>query len=351
MASPSPDPARPFTAPASLRTGVVGVGYFGKFHAQKYARLPTSDLIMVADRDAEQAERIAAEHGCRAVTDYREMIGQVDAVSIVVPTVHHFDVVRDFLDAGIHVLVEKPITDNLEQADALIALARERGVILQVGQLERFSAAADLARSGIIDSPLYIEANRIAPFQVRATDTNVILDLMIHDIDLILTLVDSPVVQVDAVGAPVISSSEDIANTRVRFANGCIASITASRVSTKTERLIRVFQRDSYVIIDSHNKRSVVMRKGGTPPLPGLPPITIDQRDFNEGDKLEREIAAFLDSILTGSPPAVSGEDGRRALEAALRIQESLRAHFDFIQQRFAKEDSAAAQAQDRGEA
>lgn len=326
--------------PRPLRTGVVGVGYFGKFHAQKYATLPSSRLVAVSDLDEAQAQRIAAEHGCAAVADHRALIGQVDAVSVVVPTVAHFAVVRDFLEAGVHVLVEKPITDSLEQADALIEIAHRRGVVLQVGQLERFSAAADLARSGIIDSPLYIEANRIAPFQTRATDTNVVLDLMIHDIDLILTIVDSPVVQVDAVGAPVISPTEDIANTRLRFANGCIANITASRVSTKTERVMRIFQRESYVIVDSLNKRSVIMRKGGTPPLPGLPPITVDQQEFAEGDKLEREIAAFLHSVATGAPPAVSGEDGRRTLEAALRIQTSLREHFEFIRNRFEEEDA-----------
>ncbi len=307
-----------------IRTAVIGLGHFGSFHAEKYARLPQSRLVAVVDADEDRARQTARKLGAEPFTDYRQLFGKVDAVSVVVPTQMHFDVALECLQAGLHVLVEKPITETLDQADRLIRAASEHGRVLQVGHLQRFLLQR-LGADTVINAPLYIESTRIAPYKPRGTDVGVTLDLMIHDIDLVLALVRSPIVLLDAVGAPVVSPTEDIANTRLRFASGCVANITASRVSLKTERKMRIFQRDAYVSLDLHNRKFVVMRKGtGKAWFPGLPAIDRVEKSFGEGDDLEAEIGAFLDSVATGTPPLVTGEDGRRALEAAMRITESL---------------------------
>lgn len=307
-----------------IRTAVIGLGHFGRFHAEKYARLPRSQLVAVADADAGRARELAKSLRVTAVTDYRELFGKVDAVSVVVPTQMHHEVALACLNAGVHVLVEKPITETLAQADDLIRAAAESKRILQVGHLQRFLLQR-LGADTAIKNPLYIESVRIAPYKPRGTDVGVTLDLMIHDIDLVLALVRSPVAAVDAVGAPVVSPTEDIANTRLRFENGCVANITASRVSLKTERKMRIFQRDAYVSIDLHNRKYTMLRKGsGKAWFPGLPPIDRDERSFAEGDDLEAEIASFLDAVAAGSAPLVSGEDGRRALETAMRITAAL---------------------------
>lgn len=316
-----------------IRTAVIGAGHFGRFHAEKYASLPGSRLVAIADSDASRAGEVARKLKAQPVTDYRQLFGQVDAVSIAVPTQAHFDVARDCIAHGLHVLIEKPIAETLAQADELIRLAAEHNVVLQVGHLQRFL----LDRLGIIDmvpAPLYIECTRIAPFKPRGTDVGVTLDLMIHDIDLVLACTRSPLVSVDAVGAPVVSREEDIANTRLRFASGCVATLTASRVSLKTERKMRIFQREAYISIDLHARKLSVIRKGtGIPWLPGLPPIDRQERDFGEGDDLRAEIAGFLQAIATGRAPLVTGEDGRRALEAAMRISQSLKEHLAIVQE------------------
>ena len=307
-----------------IRTAVIGVGHFGRYHAEKYAKLPRSELIGVADADPGRAREVARKLGVEAFADYREMFGRVDAVSVVVPTHLHCEVALACLAAGLHVLVEKPITETLDQADRLIAAAGQRRLVLQVGHLQRFLLQR-LGADAVIKDPLYIESVRIAPYKPRGTDVGVTLDLMIHDIDMVLALVRSPVTSVDAVGAPVVSPTEDIANTRLRFANGCVANITASRVSLKTERKMRIFQRDAYVSLDLHNRKLVVMKKGsGKAWFPGLPPIDRDERKFGEGDDLEAELASFLDAVATGRPPLVTGEDGRRALETAIHITAAL---------------------------
>lgn len=307
-----------------IRTAVIGLGHFGRFHADKYARLPQSQLIGVVDADPARAAEAARKLKCEPFADYRALFGKVDAVSVVVPTQMHHEVALACLDAGIHVLVEKPITETLEQADALIRTAADNKRVLQVGHLQRFLLQR-LGADTAIKNPLYVEAVRIAPYKPRGTDVGVTLDLMIHDIDMVLALVRSPVIAVDAVGAPVVSPTEDIANTRLRFANGCVANITASRVSLKTERKMRIFQRDAYVSIDLHNRKYTLLRKGsGKAWFPGLPPIDREERSFAEGDDLEAEIAAFLAAIAGGTPPLVSGEDGRRALETAMKVTASL---------------------------
>lgn len=313
-----------------IRTAVVGVGHFGRHHAEKYASLRQADLVAVCDTDRARADEVAAEHGVLAVSDPRDLLGEVDAVSIAVPTHAHHEVCKTFLEADVPVLVEKPITHDLRTADDLIRIARERRVLLQVGHLERFSAAARALES-LVTRPLYIECSRIAPFRVRGTDISVILDLMIHDIDLILALVPAPVVSVEAVGAPVLTGAEDIANTRLRFANGCIANITASRISTRSERKLRIFQPDSYVSVDFVSRKVVVVRKGDGEPVAGLPGFNVARQEFREDDSLEREIAAFLDCVAKGSAPLVGGEEGRRALDTAVNITESLRRHLEFV--------------------
>ena len=303
---------------------MIGLGHFGRFHADKYARLAQSQLVGVVDADAARAAEAARKLKCEPFTDYRALFGKVDAVSVVVPTQMHHEVALACLEAGIHVLVEKPITETLEQADALIRAAAAKKRVLQVGHLQRFLLQR-LGADTAIKNPLYIEAVRIAPYKPRGTDVGVTLDLMIHDIDMVLAMVRSPVIGVDAVGAPVVSPTEDIANTRLRFANGCVANITASRVSLKTERKMRIFQRDAYVSIDLHNRKYVMLRKGsGKAWFPGLPPIDREERSFSEGDDLEAEIAAFLDAVASGTPPLVTGEDGRRALETAMKVTAAL---------------------------
>lgn len=307
-----------------IRTAVIGLGHFGRFHADKYARLPQSQLVGVVDADPARADEAARKLKCEPFSDYRALFGKVDAVSVVVPTQMHHDVALACLNAGIHVLVEKPITETLEQADALIRAAAEHKRVLQVGHLQRFLLQR-LGADTAIKNPLYIEAVRIAPYKPRGTDVGVTLDLMIHDIDMVLALVRSPVIAVDAVGAPVVSPTEDIANTRLRFANGCVANITASRVSLKTERKMRIFQRDAYVSIDFQSRKYVMLRKGsGRAWFPGLPPIDRDERSFGEGDDLEAEIASFLGAVASRTPPLVTGDDGRRALETAMRVTASL---------------------------
>ncbi len=317
-----------------IRTAVIGLGHFGRFHAEKYAKLPRSRLVAVVDSDKARAEDYARTLKTEAVTDYRELFGKVDAVSIVVPTQAHHDVASACLEAGIHVLIEKPITETLEQADKLIKLAAERQRVLQVGHLQRFLLQR-LGADDVIRDPLYIESTRIAPYKPRGTDVGVTLDLMIHDIDLILAMVRSPVLSVDAVGAPIVSATEDIANTRLRFTNGCVANITASRVSLKTERKMRIFQRDAYVSLDLHNRKYVVIRKGtGKPWFPGLPPIDRSEKSFSEGDDLQAEIASFLDAVGDNKPPLVTGEDGRRALETAMQIMAGLQESLERVSAR-----------------
>ncbi|MEE9545189.1 MAG: Gfo/Idh/MocA family oxidoreductase [Rhodospirillales bacterium] len=317
-----------------IRTGVIGLGHFGRYHVDKYANLERSELVAVCDTDPTLAGEVAAKHGVKAVSDYHDLFGQVDAVSVVVPTKAHHEVAKAFLENGVHVLVEKPITDDLAAADELIGIASgQYGPILQVGHLERFSSVEQVMRKAIT-RPLFIESYRIAPFQPRGTDVSVILDLMIHDIDLILSLVKAPAESVDAVGVPVLSGSEDIANTRIRFTNGCAANITASRVSGKNERKMRIFQPDSYISVDFLKRKLLVAQKGEGEQFPGMPNFRIDEQEYAECDKLERQIDAFLNAIANKTPPMVSGEDGRRAIETALMITESLRRHQEFVRER-----------------
>ena len=317
---------------APLDMAVIGVGHFGRFHAEKIAALDGANLVAVADTDAEKAREIGGKFGAEAVSDFRDLFGRIDAACVVVPTKRHFDVAGACLENGVHVLVEKPITDDLATAKKLVALSERRGRTLQVGHLARFSGVVEALRRQV-KRPLYVDSVRIAPYKPRGTDVNVILDLMVHDLDLILSLVDAPPIGLDAAGAPVISPSEDIASARIKFANGCIANITASRISFKTERKMRVFEPDAYTTVDFVTQRIRTLRKGEGSAAPGLPGIDSDERRYDEGDALEREIGSFVDAVLNDRAPVVPGADGVRALEAALRVNESLRAHLEFVRE------------------
>lgn len=306
-----------------IRTAVVGVGYLGQFHAEKYAQLAEAELVAVVDTDRSRVDEVAAKVGTTGFTDYREIIDRVDAVSIVVPTQYHFPVAKAFLDRGVHVLLEKPITTTVEEADELIRIADERQLVFQVGHLERFNPVV-MALDDILTVPRFVESIRIAPFKPRGTDVNVVLDLMIHDIDIIQHIVDSPVKQINSIGAPVFTDEEDIANARIQFENGCVANVTASRISMKSERRMRIFQPDSYITVDFQNKKLAQFRKGAGEMLPGVPNVIVDERNFEPGDALKAEIASFLECIRTGAAPVVSGRDGKRALETALLINKKL---------------------------
>lgn len=306
-----------------IRTAVVGVGYLGGFHAEKYALLPTSELVAVVDLDRERAESVAVRLGTKSYSNHKDILGMVDAVSISVPTQCHFDVARDFLLQGTSVLLEKPITTTLEEADELIRIAHETGAVLQVGHLERFNPVV-MALEGILTEPRFIESIRIAPFKTRGTDVNVVLDLMIHDIDIIQHLIKSPIKRIDSIGAPVFTEEEDIANARIQFENGCVANVTASRISLKSERRMRIFQSDAYITLDFQNKKVAIFRKGEGEMFPGIPNVAIDQRELDQGDVLKTEIESFLASVAGRTEPVVTGEDGRRALETALLINKKL---------------------------
>ncbi len=309
-----------------IRAAVIGVGYLGRFHAQKYAQLDTCDLVAVVDARDEVRRQVATELNTTAVGDYRELLGQVDAVSVVTPTPAHFAIAEAFLAAGAHVLVEKPITETPDQARALIALAKEKRRILQVGHLERFNAAV-LAADPHVRDPRFMECVRLAPYKERGTDVNVVLDLMIHDIDLIQSLVRSEIVSIDAIGTPVFSGEIDIANARIRFANGCVANTTASRVSLKTERKLRIFEQAAYMSVDLQQKILTLIRKRDGAPQAGQLPVNIEEANFAQGDALKSEIESFLDCIRNDKDPIVSGEDGLRALETAIRITEQVHAN------------------------
>jgi predicted dehydrogenase len=306
-----------------IRAAVIGVGYLGRFHAQKYAQAQACELVAVADVRAGAREAALREFHCEALADYREVLGRVDVVSVVTPTPVHFAIARDFLASGIHVLVEKPITETAAEARELIELARANRCVLQVGHLERFNPAIRAAEP-YLKAPRFIECHRLAPYRSRGTDVNVVLDLMIHDIDIVQTIVGVPVAAVDAIGTAVFSEGIDIANARLRFENGCVANATASRVSMKTERKLRVFEDEAYLSIDLQQKILTVIRKRPGLLEPGELPVIIEERSFDQGDALKEEIDSFLACARERAEPLVSGAAGLRALETATRINEQI---------------------------
>lgn len=303
-----------------LRVGVVGVGYFGWFHAEKYARIPDVELVGVADINEARAQEVAKHFSTRPFVDYRDLLDKLQAVSVVVPTPIHYQIARDFIDHGIDVLLEKPMTTSLQEAEVLVEKAENQQTILQIGHLERFNSAV-FALNGLLGNPLFIDSLRFSPFLERASQVDVVLDLMIHDIDIILSIVQSEVSSISAVGVPVISSHLDIANARIEFANGCTANITASRVSPKKMRQIRIFENEGYFTIDflSHKMRVHRKRQGsdGTE-------VVSEEIKIIPTDALESEIQSFVQKVRDRTDPLVSGRSGKRALEVALSITEQI---------------------------
>jgi len=309
----------------NLRVGVVGVGYLGKFHAEKYARMEAVDLVGVADADPDVAQAIAGKYATRAYTDYKDLMGGVDAVSVVVPTPLHYTIGRDFLANNVDVLIEKPITTTLEEADELIRMAEERGLLIQVGHLERFNPAV-VALEGRIHNPRLIESHRLSVFQERGTDVSVVLDLMIHDIDIILSVVRSDVTRIHAAGVPVISGQVDIANARLDFKNDCVATVTASRISDRTERKIRLFQQDAYISVDFANHEITLIHQKKSGPDAIIAGMEREQMCFTKSDALDDEIRAFVGAVRRREPPEVTGVMGRNALKVALSIMDQISA-------------------------
>ena len=309
-------------SPEPLRIGIAGAGHFGRYHALKVAASPRAHLVGIYDPDAERAKTIGWETGAPDMP-FEALLSAIDALIVAAPAEAHHPLAAAALRAGKHVLVEKPIAATLAEADELAALAADKKLVLQVGHLERFSAAYQ-ALSARAKSPLYIEAVRIAPFKPRGTDVSVILDLMIHDLDLVLALVDSPIDSVDAVGAPIASPFEDIANARLRFRNGAVATITASRVSIRTERRMRIFARDVYLAADFTTRKLTVIGRGIGQKVPGVADFGIEDGSWDDHDSLAAEHAAFYASVLDGAPVLVDAAAGRRALSAALDVARAM---------------------------
>ena len=306
-----------------IRTAVVGVGYLGKFHANKYYNMEGVELVGVVDTDMQRAKEIATDLETRAYADYRDLMGKVDAVSIVVPTSEHFEISRAFLENNVDLLVEKPFTTTLDEADELIRLSKSKGLLVQVGHLERYNPAV-VALRDIIKQPLFIESHRLSIFKNRATDVSVVLDLMIHDIDIILNFVKSELTAIHASGAPVITDNIDIANARLMFDNGCVANVTASRVSMKDERKMRLFQQDAYVAIDFANHQATIVHKKADYNEGLIPGMEIETRTFPKGDALDEELKSFIDSVRSRNRPSVTGQMGRDALKAALDVMSQI---------------------------
>lgn len=306
-----------------LRVGVVGVGYLGSIHAAIYARMPNVELVSVCDVDRDRAAEIAAKSNCQACTDYTQLVGQVDAVSIVVPTSLHRSVAEPFLNAGTHMLLEKPVASTVDDAQAIVDCAARSGAILQIGHIERFNAGV-MELAARVRNPRFIEVHRLGVFVERATDVDVITDLMIHDIDIVLTLVKSAITRVSAVGSTVVTDHVDIANARLEFENGAVANVTASRVSAKKFRRIRVFCPDQYIGLDFDQQKLDVVTTREASGDARFPEIVTDQVEVQKQPPLDAELDHFVKTVQTGSKPLVSGEEGVEALRVAMNVHSTL---------------------------
>lgn len=302
-----------------IKVGVVGVGYFGQFHAEKYARMEGAELVGVADMDGSRAREVAERCRTQPFSRYTDLFQKVQAVSVAVPTPFHYSITKECLSEGIDVLLEKPISSTLEEADQLISLAQSKGLILQVGHLERFNGAL----SGIearVQHPWFIESHRSGPFTGRGAEVDVVLDLMVHDLDIVLSLVKSRVNQFQAVGFPVLTQTSDVAHARIEFENGCTASLTASRVSEEKIRRTRIFQPDGILSIDTLSQKLFLSKKAVSPGAERVPEMVTEEIPVKKTDPLEAEIRAFLQCVRNRKDPQVSGPDGRRALMLSLQI-------------------------------
>lgn len=323
-----------------IRTGVIGVGYLGRFHAQKYAAMDDVELVGVADIDLQRAKTVAEECSTRAFREYGDLLDEVDAVSIVVPTIHHHEVAGACLDRKIDILVEKPVTTTLEEADDLIDRAERADCILQVGHLEQFNPAV-MAMKPLLTHPLFIETHRISVFKNRGTDVDVVLDLMIHDIDIILSIVDAPLKTIHTVGAPVITNLTDIANARLIFENGCTANVTVSRISMDNIRRMRIFQPGTYLSVEFAKKEvmSVRLKKQNQLDIP-IPEIT--KQSFTDQDTLELELKDFIANVRNRTRPGVSGHEGRRALDVALQVVSQIKENHAQVEKLLAESPSVS---------
>jgi len=304
-----------------INIAVIGCGYLGRFHAEKYSQIKDVNLKWLVDINEESVQQLSKSLNASYSTDYKKIVNDIDAVSIVVPTSFHYSAAKFFLNAGKSVLLEKPITETVKQASEIVEIAEKRNLILQVGHLERFNPAFSAVKDEI-KNPLFIEAERLSPFNLRGTDVDVILDLMIHDIDIILSLVNAEINEIRAVGVPVVTDKIDIANARIQFKSGCIANIAASRVSKEKVRKIRIFQPDSYISIDYNKKKVNIIKrklKKGS-----LPEIVSKLYDIETKDALFEEISSFVKCVRTKAPPVVSGSDGMKALKTALKITKKI---------------------------
>lgn len=320
-----------------LNVGVIGVGHLGSLHAKMYAEIESANFVGVFDIEEQKRKEIAAKYKVKAFASLHELLNAVDAVSIATVTTTHFEVAKQALMAGKHVLIEKPITSTLAEADELIALAKEKGITIQVGHIERFNPAIISLESYQL-KPMFIESHRLAQFKPRGTDVAVVLDLMIHDIDIILSLVNSSVARVDANGVAVVSDTPDIANARLQFQNGCVANVTASRISQKTMRKMRLFQHNAYIAIDFQQGSADVFRLGkegegsiwSTMLLGQIGEgkkkrsIIYEQPEIKKINALKYELESFINAVQTNTRPAVNGEDGRHALEVAQEIMNKI---------------------------
>jgi predicted dehydrogenase len=306
-----------------LRTAVVGAGRLGTLHARKYAAIPGVKLACVVDIDRSRAEALGRETGAAALTDYRELAGRVDMATVASPGVTHTPIASGLLRAGIEVLLEKPMAATLAEARALAALAETGGRILQIGHLERFNPAVVHLHS-IVKTPRFVECHRLAPFTERGTDVDVILDLMVHDLDVILSVAPSEVASVEAVGVAILTDRIDLANARLRFRSGLIANVTTSRVSARRERKIRFFQPDAYISVDYEARRIQLYRKSAPPPGSRFPVISAEQIDLGEGDPLLDEVRAFVESVRARTAPPVTAQDGLRVMELSERIRDAM---------------------------
>jgi len=312
-----------------LRVGVIGAGHLGVFHARKYARLSHCRLVAIADIDGKRAKKAAGSFEVDYTSDYGEILDKVDAVSIATPTSTHYEIAKQCLAKGTHTLVEKPICATPDQAGELIETARISGAKLQVGHVERFNPAI-LRADPLIRSPLFVEVHRLGNFSIRGTDVDVVLDLMIHDLDLVMHYVNSPVIHISAAGVPVLSEQGDIANVRLEFENGCVANLTASRVSKEKMRKFRLFQQNGYLSIDLLNHAVTWVKKVDRRVL-GHPIILPRKLKVPPKDALEEEIASFLRAVSSGEPVQVSGEDGFKALTLATKIKKEMERRFKTI--------------------
>lgn len=309
------------TGASKIRVATIGVGHLGRHHARLLPAVPGAELVAAVDLLRDRAEAAVAGTGAAAIEDYRELFGRVDAVTIAVPTVHHLEIAREFLARGVHVLVEKPMTPTLAEADELIAAARPSGAILAVGHTERFNPAVDTALP-LLRQPRFVEVHRLSGFPERSLDIDVVFDVMIHDLDILAAIDSSDVLAVEAVGVPVLTSRVDIANARLRFASGCIANITASRISRDKVRKVRCFQPDMYVSIDYATQELEVWRLRRE--AEGRPAIEGGRVEVARDEPLRLELADFIGAVAGGWAPRVTGEAGRRALALASAVAEAI---------------------------